>query len=128
MLPSTELYLHHAGLWSEKSTLHFAERGSGSSCITEKETGVSIDTVSLDQCVSDKVTFIKMDIEGAELEALKGNRKIIQRYRPKLAICIYHKKEDLIDIPMYIKELVPDYKLYVRHYSHGITETVLYAV
>lgn len=127
-LPDVDLHLHHAGLWSEKKTLYFSEMGNGGSRITQKETGTYIDTVSLDQCVSDKVTFIKMDIEGAELEALKGSQEIIQKYRPRLAICIYHKKEDLVEIPSYIKELVPEYKLYVRHYSNVAAETVLYAV
>ena len=74
------------------------------------------------------MTFIKMDIEGAELEALKGSREIIQRYRPRLAISAYHKKEDLVELPLYIKELVPEYKLYIRHYSNAGVETVLYAV
>lgn len=127
-LPGVDLHLHHAGLWSEKTTLYFAEMGNGGSKITQQETGTYIDTVSLDQCVSDKVTFIKMDIEGAELEALKGSREIIQKYRPRLAICIYHKQEDLVEIPVYLKELVPEYKLYVRHYSNSAEETVLYAV
>lgn len=127
-LSNVDLHLHHAGLWSEKTTLYFAEMGNGGSRIIPQKTETFIDAVSLDQCVSDKVTFIKMDIEGAELEALKGSREIIQKYRPRLAICIYHKKEDLVEIPLYIKELVPEYKLYVRHYSNIAEETVLYAV
>ena len=76
----------------------------------------------------DKVTFIKMDVEGAELESLKGAEKTIRRDKPKLAICIYHKPEDMWTIPLYIKELVPEYKLYIRHHSSGVCETVLYAV
>ncbi|EOS66974.1 FkbM family methyltransferase [Oscillibacter sp. 1-3] len=75
-----------------------------------------------------KVTMIKMDIEGSELEALKGAKKTIQRNKPKLAICIYHKPEDMLEIPLYIKSLVPEYKLYVRHHSNSNVETVLYAV
>lgn len=69
-----------------------------------------------------------MDIEGSELEALKGAVHTIQRDKPKLAICIYHKPEDMTEIPLYIKSLVPEYKLYVRHHSNCCTETVLYAV
>ena len=72
--------------------------------------------------------MIKMDIEGSELEALKGSKKVIQRDKPRLAICIYHKPEDMTEIPLYIKELVPEYKLYIRHHSNAGTETVLYAV
>ena len=69
-----------------------------------------------------------MDVEGAELESLKGAKKIIQRDKPKLAICIYHKPEDVITLPRYIKQLVPEYKLYLRSYSNADNEMVLYAV
>lgn len=84
--------------------------------------------VSLDKCIQGKVTFIKMDIKGAELVALQGAGNIIQTQKPKLAICIYHKEEDLTEIPMYIKELVPEYQLYIRHYSNNAFETALYAI
>lgn len=127
-MPDEDIQLYNAGLWSENTTLFFTEMGNGASRITQQETETSIHAVALDSQVSDKVTFIKMDIEGAELEALKGCREIIKRDKPRLAICIYHKKEDLTEIPMYIKELVPEYKLYVRHYSNDAGETVLYAV
>lgn len=69
-----------------------------------------------------------MDVEGAELESLKGAKKIIQRDKPKMAICIYHKPEDVITLPVYIKELVPEYKFYLRSYSNADNEMVLYAV
>lgn len=69
-----------------------------------------------------------MDIEGAELPALHGALKIIKRDKPTLAICVYHKREDLITIPQYIKKIVPEYKLYLRvHYAYA-SELVLYAV
>lgn len=72
--------------------------------------------------------FIKMDVEGAEIESLKGARQTILRDKPKLAICIYHKPQDLIELPRYIKTIVPEYKLYIRHHSNGPGENVLYAV
>lgn len=91
-IPDVNLKLYNAGLWSEDTTLYFAEMGNGASRISKAETGTSIKTVALDGCVSDPITFIKMDIEGSELEALKGCREIIRKYRPRLAICVYHKK------------------------------------
>lgn len=78
--------------------------------------------------VSEKITFIKMDIEGAEYNALLGCKKIIKEQRPKLAICIYHKPEDIIQIPSLILSLNEEYIFYIRHYSTIWGETVLYAL
>ena len=115
------------GLYSENTKLHFQSMGNGCSGITE--TGECIVKVcTIDGEIAEPVTFIKMDIEGAELEALRGAEKTIKRYHPKLAICVYHKPEDIIEIPQYILEINPDYKLYLRHYSDNVGETVLYAV
>ncbi len=83
-----------------------------------------IDSIAL----SDKVTFIKMDIEGSELEALKGGGNTIKQNKPRLAICLYHKIEDIVEIPAYIAQLVPEYKFYIRHHDLSPFETVLYAV
>ena len=69
-----------------------------------------------------------MDIEGAELKALHGCKEILVKHRPKLAICVYHKKEDIVEIPLYLHDVVPEYKFYMRHYSVRAYETVLYAV
>ena len=117
------------GTWSKQTTLGFTSTVHGSSHICEKgNAGISV--LPIDDAVDpkDKITMIKMDVEGAELESLKGAKKTIQRDKPKLAICIYHKPEDMTEIPLYIKELVPEYKLYIRHYSNYQWETVLYAV
>lgn len=120
--------LINAGLWNEKTVLNFDNRGAITSSITKKDTGTRIDTVSLDDAMDGKnVTFIKLDIEGAELNALKGASDIIRTQHPKLAICIYHKKEDLTEIPMYIKEMYKEYQLSIRHYSDCASETILYA-
>lgn len=73
------------------------------------------------------VTFIKMDVEGSELKALKGAKNTIMQQKPKLAISIYHKPMDVFEIPDYILSLVPEYKMYIRHYASDFTETVLYA-
>ena len=117
-----------AGLWSGRNTLTFSAVGLGHSQISSEGT-VEIDCISIDELTDgNPVTFIKMDIEGAEMEALKGAKETIQRYKPKLAICVYHKPDDLFEIPILIKELNPEYRLYLRHYSVGGGDTVCYAV
>lgn len=119
--------LVNAGLYCENTVLGFDETKSSASCI-DKNNDNLIRFLTLDEYTDDKITFIKMDIEGAELNALKGCKNTIINNKPKLAICVYHKAEDIIEIPMYIKELVPEYKLYLRHYSNCHAETVLYAL
>ena len=82
----------------------------------------------LDDIIKEEVTMIKMDIEGAELSALKGAQEIIKKYHPKLAICIYHRIDDIITIPQYLESIVPEYRFYVRQYDDLLFQTVLYAV
>lgn len=124
-----EIVLLPQGAWSEKTRLKFEALANSGSHI-DANGSIVIDAVSIDEVVKteDTITFIKMDIEGSELEALKGAKTVIQRDKPKCAISVYHKLEDMITIPLYIKELVPEYKLYIRHYSNSEFDTVLYAV
>ncbi len=120
--------LWNAGLYSSNGTISFKANGNSGSHISQNEEN-KIDVLSLDECLKgEKVTFIKMDIEGSELEALKGAKETIKKWRPKLAICLYHKKEDVFEIPAYLLELVDDYQIHVRHYSNFGIETVLYAI
>ena len=123
-----DMELYHAGLWSSNGTLSFTHSGDeGAGSYIEDEGEQTIQVMSIDQALDGKeVTFIKMDIEGAELEALKGAKDTIQKYLPKMAICIYHKPEDIFEIPEYIKSIVPEYKLSIRHYSTYLYDTVLY--
>lgn len=74
----------------------------------------------------EKVDFIKLDVEGAEVEALRGARQSILRFKPKLAISLYHKPNDLFEIVLFIKEKFPFYACYIDHYSIHAEETVLY--
>ena len=126
------VHLFEAAVWNENGETNFIVAGGGSTegSYVASNGNVMVKTVKLDDVINidDKVTFIKMDIEGSELMALKGAERIITRDKPKLAISIYHKPEDLTEIPLLIKSMVPEYKLYVRHYSIVKWETVLYAV
>ena len=115
------------GLYSKETELYFNSLGNGCSAINNQGT-CKVRVTSIDKAIHDKVTFIKMDIEGAELQALIGAKEMIIKNKPRLAISVYHKDEDIIEIPLYIKSLVPEYKLYLRHYSNHAGETVLYAI
>lgn len=115
------------GAWDKKDTLTFSIGGTSSGI--NKDGCISINVDAIDNIVEEqRVDFIKMDIEGSELNALKGAEKTIKAYRPILAICVYHKKEDLLTIPQYIKSLCSEYKFYLRAYSKYTQELVLYAV
>ena len=125
--------LINKGLWKNDADLCFTEGAEGNvGGFSVFEGGKSCNTVpmtTLDKELIDvPVTFIKMDIEGAEYNALVGGKELIKRYHPKLAICVYHKPEDIIDIPKLILELNSNYKFYLRHYSFSYTETVLYGM
>ena len=116
------------GLWNKKMKLHFNQQGKDWSRISENGSyTVVVDSID-NICWEDKVTFIKLDIEGSELEALRGAEKIIRRDKPRLAISIYHKPQDYFEIPLYIKELVPGYRLYIRHHKLNKNDIVVYAI
>lgn len=116
------------GTWSETGYITFS--GSENQGHADANGTNRIETIKIDDAVSnleEKVTFIKMDIEGAELKALQGARETILKDKPRMAICIYHKPEDLYEIPGYILSLVPEYRFKVRQYTSMTWETVLYA-
>ena len=122
--------LHNKGLWDCETELAFEAGGGQGSKIGENGKNViKIQTASIDDVVGeDEVSFIKLDVEGAELKALQGAERTIRKYRPRLAISIYHKPEDILEIPEYILSLHDDYKLYIRHYQMSPCETILYAI
>ncbi len=87
----------------------------------------SFPTLPLEEIVKGPVNLIKADIEGAEGAMLNSAANIIKRDKPHLAICIYHRPEDLFELPLLIKSIEPNYKLAVRHHTSNSSETVLYA-
>ena len=87
-----------------------------------------IKTARLDDLISEAVSYIKLDIEGAEINALAGASKTILKYHPRLAVSVYHRGDDFWMIPHKILSYRNDYKLYLRHYTEGVDETVMYFV
>ncbi|MCR4817528.1 MAG: FkbM family methyltransferase [Fretibacterium sp.] len=92
--------------------------------LTEED---AVDVYALDDILAQEdVSFIKADIEGFEMDMLRGAERIIRTRKPLMAICIYHKLTDYYEIPLYLKKLVPEYKMKVRHHSTSYGDTVLY--
>lgn len=116
------------GIYGYAGKLPFQEEGSMLSMITDDaDHFIEVDTIDR-IAAGEPVTYIKMDVEGAELMALKGAEQTIRKYKPVLGISIYHKERDLIDIPAYIKELEPSYRFYFRVHKKLAIDTVLYGV
>jgi FkbM family methyltransferase len=112
---------------AERCTLQFVMSGAATSKI--ESAGVDVACIPLDELFADMpVTFIKMDIEGAEFDALSGGAKIIQRDSPILAICVYHTQADIWRIPLLIRSINPGYTFFLRSYDGDGFQTVVYAV
>jgi len=114
----------NCGLGNKKE--YNEEDNSTQNNCTHDYQALKIDTI--DNLISEKVDFIKMDIEGAEQDAIEGSSETIKKYTPILAICVYHKAEDWYKIPQKVLDINPDYKIYLRHYMEGIFETVMYFI
>lgn len=124
--------LINAGLSDRDMESKMISNGDDTSYVSLNETGNEVVKLyALDSIMKERggaVSFIKLDVEGFELETLKGASKIIREDHPRMAISLYHKVEDLEEIPKYILGLSPDYKFYLRIYSNAYLEIVLYAV
>ena len=127
-----KIKLYNFGLLDEEKSVYYETGGSGMQSTFINVINAANDcgkTVRLtDVLENEKVTFIKMDIEGSEVKALLGAEEIIKKQKPKLAICVYHKPEHLWEVPLYIKKIVPEYKIFIRHHTPLEYETVCYAL
>jgi FkbM family methyltransferase len=118
--------LHNYGLWSQPLETNFQLAGLGSHM--NNETGeVPVQLVALDDLALGEITLLKMDIEGAEVPALIGAKRTIERYKPKLAIAAYHKADDLPQLINSILAIRDDYVFTLSHHSPFFRDTVLMA-
>lgn len=119
-----------AGAWSEIGTKVFSqdkEYSGGSRIIKVKRRSARTDileikVVTIDSIVNEKldqVDFIKFDIEGSELEALKGASDTIKKYKPNMAICLYHRPSDIEEIPKFVTSLVSSYKVMIKTFKRA---------
>ena len=128
----SRIALKEVALWHEPGqTLGVASRGPGTRVTAASTTDFTVPTTTIDEMFggSDarRVDFIKLDIEGAELSALRGAEATLRRDRPKLAVAVYHDLEDFVTIPAYLHSLNLGYRFYLRHCTIDRYETILYA-
>lgn len=119
-----------AALWNQDGQVSFFESFAMSQGNRVGQGNVQVEAVTLDSFVKragiGRLDLIKLDIEGAELAALQGASETIRSFRPRLQICLYHQFQDLWELPLFVRELVPEYRLYVGHHSPDHLDTVLY--
>ena len=135
LAPLGKCDLYPYGTADVNKKVYFSSDAFETSCIISREEaekrsfeGVDeIETVALDDVLEGKrITFIKMDIEGAEYEALTGARKLIMENRPRMAISVYHKFEDFVVLADLVLNMHPDYRIAFRHYGFDELETIMY--
>ncbi|MEG1762065.1 MAG: FkbM family methyltransferase [Bacteroidales bacterium] len=121
--------IYPCGLWSKTEILKFSDNNGEASAIGESSEGISIQCLALDQVVfNTQIDYIKMDIEGAELQALYGAEQTIRTHQPNLAICVYHQPEHLYTIPLLLNSWHLGYTFYLRQYGFYGFDLVLYAI
>ena len=121
------------GLWSEETTLRFSTQAQSATGNKILKSGSStIACTSIDSLVReyhlDQVDLIKLDIEGAEEEALKGATATIRAAKPKLQVALYHNMEDLYKIPLLLHDINPGYIFYIGHHAPNAHESILYCI
>lgn len=132
---SSRIEIVERALWDRSGeTLEFVQAGRMTTVLGSGESErpmCPVSTITIDDFVEqeglDRLDFVKMDVEGAELKVLHGAREAVQKFAPKLGIAAYHKDDDLITIPAAIGALNPDYRFYLGSFSALEDETVLFA-
>ena len=114
----------NAAAWNEDTTLQFRSGGGRSSGSAEgskygRGRIVPVQAIKVDTLLEGrKATLLKFDVEGSEREALDGAKETISKYRPKLILSLYHRTEDLLELPLKIHDMYGGYKLYLRHHPY----------
>lgn len=108
---------------NNNTTMYVNNNADASANTASKEGTIKVDAVTLDSDIKEKITVLKMDIEGAEQKAILGAKEHIKNDKPKLLLSVYHNNEDLWKIPRMIEEICPGYKFYLRNNGGGIFPT-----
>lgn len=116
-----------AAIYSHSDTLSFKTSG-GLDGLIDNNGDIKVKALALDECIKEKITFLKLDVEGAETAALIGAKQHIKSDFPILALSGYHNPSDIWKLPELIMLLNQDYQIYLRHYSNTSYETIIYAI
>ena len=119
--------IRNKGLSDRKGKVYF-ESGASMSTIVDYETDEQAEVVRLDDDLERTITYMKMDVEGAEEGVLRGSKRHITNDRPRMAICVYHKPDDIRVFYDFVNSCRSDYKFYLRQYMPTESESVLYAI
>ncbi len=111
------IFRYNLAAWDKKDTLLFEKKKGRNSKLSSKG-NVSVEADSVDNIVSEKVTVLKMDIEGSEEKALLGSVNTIQKFSPKLYVCAYHRNSDMYLLPLLINSISPGYRFYFCHHKY----------
>lgn len=108
-----QIKAHQCACWCKDTELPFSSKSGRQSALAPD--GETIQAISVDGLMNGKpLTMLKMDVEGFEREALWGAAKSIQQYAPKLSVSIYHRNQDIFELPLLVRKLNPDYQFYIR--------------
>lgn len=114
----SDIKIFERAIWKETAELSFSDSGGRQSTLLTGQRHI-VQAVDIDTLLEDeRVTYIKMDVEGAEMEALKGGKEQIKRNKPKLFIAAYHHDADIFLLPLFMWQLVPEYKVYLRKHPY----------
>lgn len=114
----SRITLHQAGVWDKQGELGFSDSGGRqSSFLLGDKKAVPVD--SIDSFAAGRsISYIKMDVEGVEAEAIAGGSHVIRTYKPKLFAAAYHYDADIFRLPLMLWQLVPEYKIYLRKHPY----------
>ena len=113
-----EITVHQCGVWNEVGELGFSDSGGRQSTFlaVQKKT---VPVNSIDNLADGKpVSYIKMDVEGAEVQAIEGGKAVITGFAPKMFVAAYHYDIDIFRLPLLLWELVPEYKIFFRKHPY----------
>ena len=119
------LFNHATG--AEDRTVTFDHCGGDGARVIEDGGEGGMPMIRLDSVLPNGATFLKIDVEGCELATLRGAERTIRESKPRIAVCVYHRDDDLLTIPAYLKSLNPDYRIGLRHCNQVRFDTICFA-